>query len=231
MQNLLYVRTMHPPTSKPKNHLHIQQPSTPIRKNPQTINLPKHIRERRRILRDILLTSRRQVLTLSPILAGELSTKRRIKNNLMVLEMRINVAPTCEHRRWLPPRVRIRIGSIETSAIEATTTTSDIGRDLLTREVPDLDSLGCPFHREDTAAHAIEGGAKSVGSWVDLGATLVLLLVLGVDIAVRRLDDRGLRCVLDGAVAGRVQGHHVLDVGVDAFDDIDFALLWPGAAA
>lgn len=48
-----------------------------------------------------------------------------------------------------------------------------------------------------------------------------------VDVAVAGCHRAGETTVIDGAAGARVQGHVVGDLVVDAFDDVDFAVVGP----
>ena len=203
-----------------------QETNPSLRKNLHRINQPIRLLKNLRIVLHISLTRRRlrPTATLRPniLITRPLTTKRRVKNNLHVFKMTVNIAvirSTAEMRhRGAPLR---RVGRVR----------RDIGGDLGAREIPDRDGLRCPFCGVDAAADGIEAGAVRSGVVAHVGASGVGFLAWGVTVAVCGVGSGEGACIPDGAAGVGVEGHLVGFLRVDAFDDVDFAALRPGALA
>lgn len=108
-----------------------------------------------------------------------------------------------------------------------------IRRNTPSLEPPDLDEIGVPFEGIDSAACVSQ--TLAVGGRVGalLGTALVVALAGGVDEAVAGEDGGGH--VLGGrggggTAVGGMEGVEVAFLDVDAFDDVDFAVVGPVVA-
>jgi hypothetical protein len=106
----------------------------------------------------------------------------------------------------------------------------DVGRDARPRERPDADGRVGPLHRVDTAAGVVEPGAVRLRRGRVDAAPGVVALARGVDVAVRRLHGSREARVVDGAAIAGVEGHGVVGLLVDTFNDIDLAVIRPVGA-
>ncbi len=122
-------------------------------KHPDTLNKPIRLQHLLRMLRHILLARRRLSRT-CPILphpAGPLPAKRRVEDQVVVLEVLVDIARAGELRRRLAPAARVGVAGF------------DILRDFGAGEEPDLDGLGGPLGGIDAAAVGVEVGAEGSG--------------------------------------------------------------------
>jgi hypothetical protein len=96
------------------------------------------------------------------------------------------------------------------------------------REEPHFHELGGPLHSVYTAAVGIE--AIAIAGLI-VGACSATCCSCGADSAVVAIDPTSLILKLHGAVRGGVSGDLVGGEGVDAFDDVEFAVSGPGRVA
>jgi hypothetical protein len=96
------------------------------------------------------------------------------------------------------------------------------------REEPHFHELGGPLHSVYTAAVGIE--AIAIAGLI-VGACSATCCSCGADSAVVAIDPTSLILKLHGAVRGGVSSDLVGGEGVNAFDDIEFAVSGPGRVA
>lgn len=151
--------------------------------------------------------------------ASPISTERRIDDDPMFLEILVDVALARKGSSWMSPTCGLRVWS------------HHISWDLPAREEPDFDVVGVPFHSVDAAAVGVEAVAERFGTVVAGTAAGVRVLARGVDEAVGGERLAGLDGKVGVAAFGGVEGNVVVVVAVDAFDNVDFAVVGPFAAA
>ena len=106
-----------------------------------------------------------------------------------------------------------------------------IRRDTVSREKPDRDGIGGPFHSVDSSTDLVEPSAVGGRVGVLIEAALVGILTGGVDVAVCSEQLGGeAGCLFDSAAFHGVDGEDVGCLAVDALDDVDFAILGPVGA-
>ncbi len=209
------LRSTLPPHLPP--HPPLPAPPLPLLKHPHGINQPIRLHKRARILLHIRLARPRLLLTaaLRPVLPRPRPAKRRVENEIHILEVRIDVAVAGVVREGGAPGARVRGAG------------RDIGGDVLPREEPDGDGGGGPGGRVDAAADGVEVGAEGLGVGGEDAAAGVFGLGGGVGVAVCGVGGAGHGGVFDGAAGGGVEGHGVGGGAVDAFDYVDFAHCGP----
>ncbi len=99
----------------------------------------------------------------------------------------------------------------------------DVTGNITTGKEPDVDIVACPLCSVDAAANGVETTAVGLRVLV-LNTAASVAALSGVAIAVT--EGAGEPAVVgNGAACGGVQGHGVVGVVVDAFDDVDFAFV------
>jgi hypothetical protein len=109
-------------------------------------DVPIYIRKSARIVCNVGGTSRHTGTggTAGPSGSCPVTAKRCVENNLMVLEIRIDIAGSLHVCDWLSPQRRRRPSSL------------DGGRNRPTREEEDVNVVGCPLHSIDAATIVIK---------------------------------------------------------------------------
>ena len=134
----------------------------------------------------------------------------------MVLEESIDVAPALEERCRSAPAAGI--GSTAVDSAEDLTGYGALG------PKPYLDSRASPLGRVDSTALGVE--VHSVGRGA-VGEIATACVAGAGAIRRERCGVGGLGLVVDEASGAGVKGHCVLAVGVDTFDDVNLAVVWP----
>lgn len=179
----------------------------------QTINRPVRIRERFRVVGDIVVASRslRGAGTLAPDCACPVTAEGRVEDDLVGVEMGGDIASlwAVELGEWSTPGAGFRCAVF------------DVRWDSASGEEPDGDGVADPFCCVDSAADAVEACAVGVGITTLSSAALVAGLTGSVDVAVAAdfVSGEGA-CVGQRAAVGGVEGHIVDGLFVDAFDDV-----------
>lgn len=132
--------------------------------------------------------------------------------------MRVDIAVPRELRQRDSPGRRVRLSA------------SYISRDRRAREEPDGYRAAGPLRRVHSAAVAVEPVAIGLGGGSADAATSVSRLAGGIDVAVAGRHDAGETGIANRAAGAGVQGHAVGGLLVDAFDDVDFAVVRPVCA-
>lgn len=152
----------------------------------------------------------------APDIARPVAAEGRVEDDLLVLEIMVDVAAALEFRDGVSPAGGIRVAA------------GDVGWDAAAREEPDADGVAGPFCRVDTTAGRVEAGAVGGGGRGGDSTSSVCGLPGGIDVAVRSRHGASVSAIVGNGAPGRgVQGHGVLGLGVDAFDDVDFAAVGP----
>lgn len=140
-----------------------------------------------------------------------ISTKSRIKHDILIHEMRIHITsgPSIKRHDGQSPVPRNRVPVL------------DIRGDVIAREEPDVDAGGFPLHGVDAAAVVVEAVSVGVGGRGRSRAAVVA--VVGIAVGVR--EDGALLGTSDvhGATGRGVEGDGVLTGEVDALEDVNFA--------
>jgi hypothetical protein len=146
-----------------------------------------------------------------------LPTEGSVEYNLLLLERIFNVASTGELGSWFAPAAGI--GAV----------TEDIFRNGVAWEEVDADGFGGPLSRVYTPADLVQACTVALGRRVFDGASRILGLVLGSDIAVSCSHrTRELGSILTNLTTRAcVKGHAIVRLVVHAFEDVDFAVFWP----
>jgi hypothetical protein len=149
--------------------------------------------------------------------ASPLSTERSVEYNLLLLECVFNVAGTGELGSWFAPAAGIRA------------VTENIGRNRVAWEEVNADGFGGPLSRIYTPADLVQACTVALGRRMFDGASRILGLVLGIDIAVSCSHrTRKLGGIFTNLAAWTcVKGHAIVRLVVHAFEDVDFAVFWP----
>lgn len=103
----------------------------------------------------------------------------------------------------------------------------DIAGDRAGGEEPNRNGGASPFSCVDTTAGIVESTSERLGVRAHDSATGVGSLAISVHIAVVRVEVTTETGVLDGTSIAGVQGHLVLGLLVDTFEDVDFSVLGP----
>ena len=104
----------------------------------------------------------------------------------------------------------------------------DIAWNRAASEEPDVNVSTCPFNRVYATADVVEAGTIRLRILVLDTTTSVAALARGVDVAVRRAESASKAAIIsDGTIVGGMQGHGVVALVIDTFDDIDFAFVGP----
>lgn len=162
---------------------------------------------------DVFLTGAARLSRASGILgpdaAGPVAAEGGVEDDVVALEMPVDVAvvATEEARSCGTPSRRVGVGVGVGGA-------RDIAGDAVAREEPDVDGGAGPFHGINAAAGVVETGAVVVRS-LGFGRVAETAVVAGAG---------------EGAARTGVHGHLILDLIVDALDDVDFTAVWPGEA-
>lgn len=135
--------------------------------------------------------------------------------DLQVVEMGIDIAASGERSRGSTPVRRVRI------------TTGNIRRDVRAGEEPDINTRRRPFGGVDAAVGSVEAVAVRLSVGAEDAAASVGRLARSLDVAVACLEGTGKAGVVDRAAIAGVQGHLVNGLGVDALDNVDFAVVRP----
>lgn len=147
-----------------------------------------------------------------------ITTKRSIKNNILILEVRIDITPTPSikgHNRCSP---------ITSHRLPA----GDIGRDCVSGEEPDINPRTLPLHSVHTASIVVEGVPVRVGSGgCDATAGIAVILVA---VGILQYGPALRASRVDAASCGGVERDGVGTSEVYAFYDVDFAAVWPAGA-
>lgn len=141
--------------------------------------------------------------------------KERWTYDLQALEVGVDVAGAGESTVRSTPRAWIR-GAI-----------GDIGGDITVAEVPDTDSIAGPLSSVDAAAVAVEPCAEGLVRGRLDAAARVGVLARGLHETIAGFERAGEAGVIDAAAVAGVEGHVVLGLVIDTFDDIDFAVVGP----
>lgn len=205
------------PNTKAQNPNQSQHKSTHQRLlqiNLDRVNQPKRLPKRPRVLPNILLTRPRQIgtTTTSPHAPSPRPTEGRIKHKILIfkrpIEITPSIRPTLKRSKWLAPSPGIR----------------SLGRDIrwyfATDPEPHVDARGGPLHGVDAAAEGVEAAAEVLRRGGAHGTTFVG----GGEVAVCGLGDgAGLGVgVRYCAPWRRVEGYGVCELGIDAFNYVDF---------
>ena len=161
----------------------------------------------------------RRTAALAPHLPSPLPTERRVEQDPHALEMPIDIAFPRKGRNGRTPGTRIRLPA------------ADISRNIPPRERPDLDPLARHLRDHDRTTLRIERRAIALRPRVLDLAPRVLALRGVADVAVCRLQRAGEARLLDPAACVGVQRHAVVGRVIDALEDVDLAVLRPGAGA
>ena len=133
--------------------------------------------------------------------------------------MLIDIAIPRKGRNRSTPSTRIRLPA------------ANIRRDTPPRKRPDLDPLARHLRRHDRTPPRIERRAITLRARVLDLASRILALRGVTDVAVGRLQRAREARRLDPAARVGVQRHAVVGRVVDALEDVDLAVLRPGAGA
>ena len=191
----------------------------------QAVDAPVGIRERARVLCDVVHT------TLVSSRAGGHGTAGRavrvaavvaaegvVEDDIMSGEVAVDVAASLEVGRWRAELARIGVCLCD-------------GRGRLAGlEEPDPDCRGRPLHGEGAAAGCVEGGAVGLRELgLNAAACATGARTRGAVVGHECADFAGSG---DRAAGSCVERHEVIGVDVDALDDVDLAVVGPvGAVA
>lgn len=184
------------------------------------VDTPKGIHKSCRIVGDVLLARAGQggafgvgvpdIGSASPVTA-----KGSVKDKLVVLKMVIDAAAVGGVELGQRSAPSARIGVLGT----------DIRGNTSSGEEPDGNVVGCPLSSVNAAIDGIEPISVILIVRGSLAASRVALAV-----AAEQLSTRVGSIVADREASRSVQSNRIRRLGVDAFDDVYFARVWPVGA-
>lgn len=144
-----------------------------------------------------------------------ITTESSVEHNIVIAEKAVDIAATstieCNNRQSPVSSHGIPVG--------------DIGRDITTREEPDVDTGALPLHGVDTTSNVVE--VVSVGVRRSGCHTASVVSIVGVAVGVLEHGSTLRACGVDVAAWGCVESDRIGASKVHAFDDIDFAVVRP----
>ncbi len=170
----------------------------------QTIDTPIRTLKRLRMILHIILTRRRLSGAsgiLRPNRAGPVAAESGVEDDVVVFEVVVDRAAWAALERGCGVAPAGGVGVGARGAVW----------DAAAGEEPDVDGGAGPFHGIDTTLGVVEAVAEGSGA-TGFGTAASFALAVFVD---------------HGAAAVGVHGHCVLCLVVDAFDDVDFAVVGP----
>lgn len=149
--------------------------------------------------------------------ASPLTTKGRVKYNLLLLKSLRNVAATNELGSWLAPTTGVRA------------VTQYVLRNRIAGEVEDTNRICCPLCSVHASSDRVEAGAVALCRGVLDGTPRICRLAIGSDIAVACVKGtRELSGVLSNpATWSSVQCHAVVRLFVHAFENVNLTVVRP----
>lgn len=135
--------------------------------------------------------------------------------NLEGVEVRVNIAVARE----------VGIGSAPAGRIG--TAAGDVRGNAATREEPDADGITGPLCRIHTTASVVEVGTKRLGGARRDLASRVCGLSRRIHIAVGRDQATREAAAGDAAAITGVEGHVIVALVVDTFNDVNLAVVGP----
>lgn len=168
------------------------------------VDQPVGILEGVRVVGNVFVAGRRELRAdgvLTPDLACPVSAESSVEHELVVLEVRVDITARAREldHRGRPSR---RVGLPDCDVL---------GHIAGSREEPDLDGIGCPFHRVGASADFVEALPERLGVGGVCAAALVSLAVT----------------LLERTARAGVQRHGVGLGLVDALEDVDLARVRP----
>lgn len=186
------------------------------------VDEPVRLGEGLRVGGDVVGARRREgraLGVLRPHLAGPVAAQRGVEDEVLLLEVRGDVAALAavELGERLAPRRRRRVAR------------GHVGRDGAAREEPDGDGLRVEVDRVHAAADGVEAVAVVLVAGGRLAAPGAGVARVAVLLLERRGGDGAV--VGDGAAGAGVQRHGVGLLSVDALDDVNLARVGPAAVS